>query len=209
MAAEVPKRLNARAVALLFGITEQRVSQLVRKGKLRKGADGLIAVEDAMTLRASQVNTELARTLGQTYSNGQGRVSPAKITPVSPGYALSDEDRAALGEEPEPQTPNYLTANNELTQLRAEKLRADVERSQLKARREAGEVVSRHEVRRAGFEAGKLIASIIQNLPAEIASIFADPTKKAEVRSHVQTRVDQVQHALFTALKDHRTDEAD
>ncbi len=58
------------------------------------------------------------------------------------------------------------------------------------------------------IEAGARIAAILQNLPAEIASIFADPDKKAEVRLKVQTRVDQAQHTLYTSMRDYGEDDA-
>ena len=90
---------------------------------------------------------------------------------------------------------------NLLTQLKLQKMRAEIERVNLRKQREAGEVVLKTDVHKAGADAGKLIASILRNLPSEIAAMFVDPETKADVRTKVQERVDQAQHAIYVAAK--------
>lgn len=206
---ELPRKLPAREIAILFGVSEQRISQLKRKGALKPDSSNMYDVKEAMNMRGFQITEHGQRVLTQTYSNATGKVSPPKIVPLT---EMSAEDREALGIEIDPATiapsPNSVVASqSRISELREQKLRAELERAETRAKRERGELVDRAEVHTSFIAAGALIANILQNLPAEIAMIFADPDKKAEVRLKVQTRVDQAQHALYKALKDAGQDE--
>lgn len=200
-----PRRLPARGIAILFGVSEQRISQLKRKGHLKPDANNMYDVAECLKVRGFQVSEHGARVVAQTYGNGTGKIAPPKIEPVN-GAALSDEDRELLGigDAPIAPSPNSVVAQtSRLTALREEKLQAELDRARTRAARERGELIERAAVQSSFVSAGALIANILQNLPAEIAAIFADPETKSEVRLKVQTRVDQVQHALYTALKGH------
>lgn len=201
----LPARLPGKDIAKLFNVDPSRISQLVRKGVLRKDADNMISVAEAMAFRHAQVSTETARTLTQGYSNGKTQSGP-KVTAFA---NLSAEDREVLGLDDEPLAagPSVIHGDGgRLLALRAQKLEGEIERNRIRAARESGELVPREAVHVAGFKAGKLISGILQNVPAEIAAIFAEPERKAEVRAHMQTRIDQVLHALHSALKEHTVD---
>jgi phage terminase Nu1 subunit (DNA packaging protein) len=205
--AELPAKLPARGIAILFGVSEQRISQLKRKGVLKPDSANMYSVKEAMQQRGFQMSEHGLRVVGQEFGNGTGKVAPAKITPINAVPEMSAEDRETLGIEIDEATvapsPNsVVAAQSRISELREQKLRAELARAETRAARERGELVERAAVHTSFVEAGALVASILQNLPAEIAAIFADPDKKAEVRLKVQTRVDQAQHALYKALKD-------
>lgn len=207
---EIPRKLPAREIAILFGVSEQRISQLKRKGVLKPDSANMYDRDEAKRQRGFQMSEHGVRVLMQTYGNGTGKVAPPKITPFTD---MSAEDREALGIAPEETvvaSPNsVVAAQTRISELREQKLRAELARAETRNARERGELVERAAVHTSFVEAGALIASILQNLPAEIAAIFADPDKKAEVRLKVQTRVDQAQHALYKALKDSGQDDPD
>lgn len=207
MKPELPQKLPARAIAILFGVSEQRISQLKRKGLLTPDSSNMYEVKQAMQMRGFQMSEHGVRVVAQEYSNGTGKVSPAKVNPIT----LSDDDREVLGIDMgavAPSPTSTFAAQSRISELREQKLQAELDRVKTRARREAGELVERAAVQTSFVAAGALIGTIMQNLPAEIASIFADPDKKAEVRHKVQTRVDQVQHALYSALRNYGDQDA-
>lgn len=208
MKPELPKKLTARGLSILFGISEQRISQMKRKGILTPDSSNLYDTAQALSVRDLQMTEHGVRVVCQEYSNGTGKVSPAKINPTT---ALSAEDRDVLGISDVPIAPSphsVVAQQSRIAELREQKLQAELDRVKTRARRESGELVERSAVQSSFISAGALINTILQNLPAEIASIFADPEKKTEVRHKVQTRVDQVQHALYSALKNYGENDA-
>lgn len=206
---ELPRMLPAKGIAKLFGVSEQRISQLKRKGVLTPDSTNLYSVEQAMQVRGMQMQEHAVRVIAQEYSNGTGQVAPAKVSP------LTQEDREALGIEVDvldtslvkPAPSGTFAAQTRLHELREQKLQAELDRARTRARREAGELVERVKVQSSYIAAGALIANILQNLPTELAAVFADPDTKAEVRRKVQTRVDQAHHALYAALKGYGEDD--
>lgn len=206
---ELPRKLPAKSIATLFGVSEQRISQLKRKGLLHPDNSNLYDVEEAMRVRGFQMSEHGVRVVAQQFSNGTGQVADAKITPLN-GVELSAEDREVFGvdmAQTRASPHSVVAAQSRLSELREQKLRAELDRAEARLKRERGELVERAGVYSAGVSAGQAIANILQNLPAEIASIFAEPDKKAEVRLKVQTRCDQAQYALFNALKGYADDE--
>lgn len=208
---ELPRKLPAKGIAILFGVSEQRISQLKRKGQLNPDSSNLYDVKEAMQLRGFQMSEHGVRVIGQQYGNGTGQVAEAKINPINE-VPMSDEDREALGIEIDikqvaPSPNSAIAAQTRISELREQKLQAELDRAKTRAAREAGDLVERTKVQSSFIAAGALVANILQNLPAEIAAIFADPATKAEVRLKVQTRIDQTHHALYQALKDFGTDD--
>jgi hypothetical protein len=208
---ELPRKLPAKGIAILFGVSEQRVSQLKRKGQLTPDSANMYDVAQARQLRGFQMSEHGVRVIGQQYGNGTGQVTQAKITPLNE-VPMSAEDREALGIEVDialvaPSPNSAIAAQTRISELREAKLQAELDRARTRASREAGELVERAKVQSSFIAAGALVANILQNLPAEIAAIFADPATKAEVRLKVQTRIDQTHHALYSALKDFGTDD--
>lgn len=211
---ELPKKLPAKGISILFGVSETRISQLKRKGLLKPDSDNMYDVAQCMQARGFQMSEHGVRVIAQEYSNGTGKVSPAKVVATTVGGELSAEDREALGIPPEAPpvaaSPNSaFVAQTRISELREAKLRVEFERAKTRAAKERGELVERAVVHSSFVAAGAMIANTLQNLPAEIAAIFADPDKKTEVRLKVQTRVDQAQHALYKALKDSGQDDPD
>lgn len=209
---ELPRKLPAKGIAILFGVSEQRISQMKRRGQLTPDSANMYDVQQARQLRGFQMNEHGVRVIMQDYGNGTGKVSPPKITPLNEVPPMSAEDREALGIEVDmatvaPSPNSQFAAQTRLQELREQKLQAELDRAKTRARREAGELVERAQVQSSYISAGAMIANILQNLPAELASIFADPGTKAEVRLKVQTRIDQAHHALYAALKDYGQDE--
>jgi hypothetical protein len=209
---ELPRKLPAKGIAILFGVSEQRISQLKRKGQLNPDSTNLYDVKEAMQLRGFQMSEHGVRVIGQQYSNGTGQVAEAKITPVNEVPALSAEDAEALGIEVDiatvaPSPNSAIAAQTRIIELREEKLRSELDRAKTRAARERGDLVERAKVQSSYIAAGALISNILQNLPATIAAIFADPGTKTEVRLKVQTSIDQTHHALYQALKDFGLDD--
>lgn len=208
---ELPRRLPAKGIAILFGVSEQRISQLKRKGQLTPDSANMYDVAQARQLRGFQMSEHGVRVIGQQYGNGTGQVTQAKITPLNE-VPMSAEDCEALGIEVDiaavaPSPNSTIAAQLRVSDLREQTLRASLDQKLLKLKREAGELVERAKVQSSFIAAGALVANILQNLPAEIAAIFADPDTKAEVRLKVQTRIDQTHHALYSALKDYGEDD--
>lgn len=202
----IPLKLPAKGIAILFGVSEQRISQMKRKGQLTPDADGLYSVKAAREFRGMQMSEHGVRVVAQTYGNGLGGLAPAKVTPTTEAE-LTDDERDVLGIEVDPATVkpsphSQFAATERLTGLRSRKLEAEALRAETRAQRERGELISRAEIDSAFASAASVVSSILQGLPAEIASIFADPEQKNEVRAKAQERVDQMQHALHSAMKD-------
>lgn len=205
---ELPKKLPAKGLSILFGVSEQRISQLKRKGILQSDANNMYNVAEALKARQLRATEHGARMVAQTYGNGTGQVAPPKVelTTAPAEVVLSPEDRETLGIEVDSLAPSpnsHFVAASRMNELKEQKLRAEIERVETRAKKERGELVERAAVQSSFVSAGQLISNIMQNLPAEIAAIFADPDKRAEVRLKVQTRVDQAQHALYSALRDY------
>lgn len=204
---ELPAKLPAKGLAILFGVSEQRISQLKRKGLLKPDANNMYPVKEAMAMRGFQLSEHGVRVVAQSYSNGTGSVSPPKGVALTADALLSPEDREALGigaDTPVTPSPNSTVAQtSRLTELREQKLQAELDRAKTRAAKERGELVERAEVHSSFLTAGALIANIMQSLPSEIAAIFADPNTKAEVRRKVEDRISQMQHSLYTALKNY------
>ena len=210
MSEKLPRKLPAKQIAILFGVSEQRISQLKRQGKLNPDSANLYDVQEAMQMRGFQMSEHGVRVVAQQYSNGTGAIAPAKVVALTNSIELSAEDQEVLGVDMTQtrSSPNsVVAAQSRISELREAKLRADLDRAQTRLMRERGELVERAAVQSSFIAAGQLIANNLQNLPAEIAAIFADPDKKAEVRLKVQTRIDQMQYALFSALKGYGDDE--
>lgn len=206
---ELPRKLPAKSIATLFGVSEQRISQLKRQGKLHPDSANLYDVQEAMQLRGFQMSEHGVRVVAQQFSNGTGQIAHAKITPLN-GVELSAEDREVFGvdmAQTRASPHSVVAAQSRLSELREQKLQAELNRAETRLKRERGELVERAGVYSSGVTAGQAIANILQNLPAEIAAIFAEPDKKAEVRLKVQTRCEQAQYALFNALKGYVDDD--
>lgn len=221
----LPARMDPSELADLWGLTKARVHQFVREGRLTKGADGKIDTREALAFRAAKLATHRGQILDQRYGNrfkAGDKAALSKTEQLTRERAFATDDPLALPDDddddplalPEPETApaamveqpsgmdEALRRSNELADLRAQKLRAELARVELRRQREQGEVVARVDVHKAAYSAGKLVASILRNLPSEIAALFTDPETKSEVRAKVQQRVDQVQHALYTAGKE-------
>lgn len=210
---ELPRKLPAKGIAILFGVSEQRISQLKRKGQLNPDSTNLYDVQEAMQLRGFQMSEHGVRVIGQQYGNGTTHVAPAKINPVNDVPAMSAEDAEALGIEVDIRTvapsPNStLAAQSRVGDLREKKLRIEIDRAETRARREAGVLVESAAVHTAFVKAGATVAGLLQNLPDTLAALIPDPEAKAEVRATVRSQIDRIQHALFTVLKDLGQDDA-
>ena len=196
-----PPKIRQADLARLWGVSPQRVSQLIVQGRVKKDADGLVNTAEALAFRTAQISEEEARVLFQSYSNGSTVTDP-KIGQHMAAEGLSDDD--ILFGVAEPASPgaahDVFNASTELSKARLALTIANIEARKLRTQKDAGALIQRTEVAASGFEAGRIVSMILQNLPAEIASIFADANQKEEVRAKVQQRVDQMQHALHAGV---------
>ena len=210
---ELPRKLPAKGIAILFGVSEQRISQLKRKGQLTPDSANLYDVRQARELRGFQMSEHGVRVIGQQYGNGTGQIAQAKINPLNEVPEMSVEDREALGIEVDittvaPSPNSAFAAQTRISELREQKLQSELDRARIRAAREAGELIERTQVHSAFVKAGATVASLLQHLPDTLAALIPDHEARAEVRATVQSQIDRVQHALFSALKDLGQDDA-
>ncbi len=211
MRADLPKKLPAKGISILFGVSEARVSQLKRSGRLSSDSENMFNVKDAIEMRGFQMTEHGARMVAQMYSNKHGQLSPPKVTPLTLDQELGLEDEADEAETEQHTVKlspdSHFVAQSKMMDLRTQKLESEAELRRLRVARERGELISRAEVQTAASDAAALIVTILQALPAEIAAVFATPEQKREVRAKVQQRVDQAQHALWRAMKGDEQDD--
>lgn len=211
MTTNLPRKLPAKGIALLFGVSESRISQLKSKGTLKADSNNQYDVADCLRIQGFRMNEHGERMCLQLYANGTGKVSPPKLRPINVDgevrvTTLSEDELAALGEEPAPtvtSSPNSdFVKQTRLMELKEKKLESELDLAETRRRKLAGELIERAVVQSSFVVAGTLISNVLQNLPSEIAAIFSTPETKAEVLHKVQTRVDQAQHTLYAALRD-------
>ena len=95
------------------------------------------------------------------------------------------------------------SAGDLLASMRTEKLRADLERTLMKTRRESGELIERAEIEAAMIAAGAIVRSTLSTLPAQIAGLVGSlvgPEVEEEIFNKCQEKVDRALHAIMKAL---------
>lgn len=198
-------RLSVAELARRYKISPTRVYQLLAVGLLTKGKDRKIDLAEADRWREASMLKHPAQTLTTANSNGFF-ISAPKGAPVD---LDAEFDAALLADAPAPPepprapTPGAQTARSqaeEINALRMRKLQGEIDLAQHKRQREAGLLIEKSTVRDQGIEAGKIVTSLLNALPTEIAGIFADPERRSEVRAKVQERVDQMIYALHAAV---------
>ncbi len=211
MRTDLPKKLPAKGISILFGVSEARVSQLKRSGRLKSDSENMFDVKDAIQMRGFQMSEHGVRMVAQMYSNKHGHLSPPKVTALTLDQELGLEDEPDEVAENTPSVKSspdsHFVQQSRLLDLRTQRAESEAELRRLRVDRERGEVISRAEVQTAAADAAALIVTILQALPAEIAAVFAAPEQKREVRAKVQQRVDQAQHALWKAMKGDEQDD--
>lgn len=197
---DLPKKLPAKGISILFGVSEARISQMKRKGTLVPDAQGMFDVKEAIKTRGFQMSEHGVRMVAQMYSNGHGQLSPPKVVPLTLDQELGLGDEDAAPPEVTPSPNSVVAQQSRLINLRAQKLESEAEMRRIRVEREKGNLISRAEVQTAASDAAALVVTILQALPAEIASIFATADQRREVRAKVQQRIDQAQHALWKSM---------
>ena len=204
-------RLSVQALARHFSLSSERIYQLVRSGQLKKGADRRIDLAEAEAWRQTSISTHPTRTLATANSNGRFISEPKGIALL---MSDADFDRDLFGDDAAPAAPvaprpvssvrdtvqRTVDGANILVELRQEELRLRIDQRKQKALADAGMVIERAVVRNQGMEAGKIIMGLLNGLPTEIAGIFVEPERRAEVRAKIQERVDQMAFALHASL---------
>ena len=194
----VPERVTITELATLWNLTPARISQFIKAGRFRKGSDGKIDRDEAMAFRKAQISNDEIRTMFQRNRDGLGpKILQQTSVDLSDDEILGISLPAATALSGQDQV---LTQATKLTHLRMEGEQEKLRRQRLRNDREEGALIQKTDVTRAGLEVGKLLVSIMSSLPAEIASIFAEPDVRPEVRRKVQERVDQMKHALHQAV---------
>jgi phage terminase Nu1 subunit (DNA packaging protein) len=199
-----PSKLPAKQLAILFNVSEARISQLKRKGMLKCDADGKFDVAEARKMRNFQQTEHGVRMVMQTYGNGTGKVSAAKITLEGMDDALGLSE-----EEPEvaPSPNSHFVQQSKLIDLRTERMQYEADLRKIKLERERGSLIPRAEVQTNAADAAALIVNTLQSLPAQIAAIFATPEQKREVRAFIQDKIDAAQQSLYKAMKGEKDDD--
>ena len=207
------KRLIAKLLALELNLSPQRIGQMRQDGILIRGQDNKYDLDEARAAHIGIQSLHPVAALLTEYSNGRS-VSPTKLatfatnsTPAAEvdefGLPLSVEE-IALRIPPDANgstaAREMLAANMRMQALKERKLETDIARQDARLQREAGLLVPREDVWTQGVAAGKVIASILAGMAAEVASAFADPASRVQVQRAVQIKVEQIQLALHSAL---------
>lgn len=200
------QRLTKAAAGREVGVSRVRIQQLINTGALRCGEDGKIDPDDLAACRKTQITKNPKKVLFNQPTNGK-EIFPSGMSKMmgldSEGWPLLEgsETVSELGDRAHQSSmTDALAANLRISAMREQKLRGELDQMEFKRRRERGDFLERKIVEDSGHEAMKIVASLLQNLPTEIAAIFADPETKAQVRTKVQERVDQMQHAMHKSL---------
>lgn len=214
-------RVTVRELADMWGVRTSRIYELVRGGKLSRGKDGLIDTATAVAFRKAQIGRDPVRTLMKANGNGSGVTAPKVLKHINSGAELKaaiDKTRAKKRAESDTELPaedatqqpdtnmgddvrETLKVAAEMQSLRAQEVSERIRHRQLKTEKELGRLVSREEVDRQGEQAARIITAILNGLPAEIATIFADKDIRPMVREAVQEKVDKALFALQKAIE--------
>lgn len=195
-------RLTAKEIADSWGVSPQRVSELVKQGRLHRGDDGLFDAAAVKAYREWQIANHGRKVLLSTSSNGKV-ITGNKADAMAGAGDFFDGDFFDEPAAPEPAKTGaaaLIDANARMLALKERKAQLDIDRAEARHQRDMGLLVSKEAVRQEGLAAGKIMATILNTLPAEIAGVFADVDRKAAVHRAVQAKVDQIQHALQQAL---------
>ena len=202
------KRMNGAELAARWGLSRQRVHEICKDGRLKRGVDNKFDVDEAGQVRAVILAKHADKALVVSNSNRYG-TTPPKAALIAED--LTPEEAELLGIEPAVEEQQVQVSVKEaassalqqtrlINELRAQKMKLEIKRAEDRAAREAGLYVAKAEVRKHGAEAGKIIAALLGSLPTEIASIFSDPRTKDQVFAKVRERCDQMQHSVHKAL---------
>jgi hypothetical protein len=207
-------------LAECWAVTKQRVGQLCKEGKLRRGEDGKVDTKEAFRFRASQLDENQARALFQTYGNAHGSFLPKFVDhmqgqsadePLSADEVLGIEAPVAHPTPTEALT-SAVGKQSRFTELRIVELETKLHAAELKRRRDAGEFIETKAVYRAGREVAAEIVAMLNTLPLEVAALLVDPELKREARERAERVVDRCIYAMqrkFNALARVETDEDD
>lgn len=112
-----------------------------------------------------------------------------------------DADRAqieaAVASMPDATSRNI--AGDMLATARLAKLNADIERANMRTRKEAGELIERSEVQFGITAAGAIVRTTLENLPHDLADLV--PLEmRGEVRLKAEKAIERVLHAISKAM---------
>ncbi|RNJ49377.1 hypothetical protein D1O30_06955 [Methylocystis hirsuta] len=178
-------------------MTEERVRQFRKEGRLTPGADGLYDLQAALEYRPLAVSEGEAVAICSTVK--ERKPAPSSAAAVDPDLECLGVDfpLEVLVKAP------TMSATSRVAELRAEMERVKLDRLKRNDLIEEGRLIERSEVYRTSSAAAADILAMLRALEHEIAALFPDHTTRVEVRNKVGNIVDRALFALhkkFDAL---------
>ncbi len=176
-ASTVRARANQSQLARMLGVSRQAINELIKRGVLELGADGLLDVELAKVALANRVRAS-AKTAAALAGEPAADAGTAQATIVAhEANPIPAETMAAT---------SYHVART-LREANEAKIAG------LKLRRMAGELCEVEGVRRAAFDAFRLLRDKVMLVPRRAAPLVAGNPEAREVESVI---ADELRKAL-------------
>jgi phage terminase Nu1 subunit (DNA packaging protein) len=176
------ERLSQSGLARLLGVKRQAVHDLVKRGIIAVGDDGLIDVAAATEAMAKSLRAD-AKTVASIMAAPQ-ESETATAAAVSPAPTF-----APPAAEPPAIDPNDATSYHVARTLREA---AEARMAQLRLRVMAGELVEAERVRRAITTLAAMARSGFERVPDKLAERLAVLTDAHECHALIATEIDQV-----------------
>jgi len=188
------ERLTRREVAERFGVTTQRISNMISKGELPVGSDGKIDWDVAQSIRGS---FDPAKVQGQQFNkvvggNAAGRKNAKAAPPASdkPGLTVVSGGGSGGG-------------GNQFQQAKTLEAVFKAKSGELKYRQLAGQLVEREVVKHDAHSAGRMIQQRLLGVGNRLAPMIAPMDDLVAIRKLVDQEmrevIEQMQREL-TAL---------
>jgi hypothetical protein len=193
----LPQRVSQYELSQLWRLTEERVRQFRKEGRLTPGADGLYDLQSAIEFRPLAVSEGEALAICTTVK--ERKPAPSAAAAIDPDLEClgADFPTEVLVKAP------TLSATSRVAEIRAEMERVKLDRLKRNDLIEEGRLIERSEVYRTSKAAAADIVATLRGLEHEIAALFPDHTTRVEVRNKVGNIVDRALFALhkkFDAL---------
>jgi hypothetical protein len=148
---------------------------------LKPDSSNLYDVRKRCKVRGFQMSEHGVRVVAQEFSNGTGKVAPAKITPLN-GVEMSAEDREVLGididEADAPSPHSVVAAQSRIRSCASRSFAPNSTAPRRERKRSGASWSSARRFTRRSSRPGTDREHLAEPLPAEIAAIFADPTRR-------------------------------
>ena len=215
--------LPKQEIALLWGVSAARVSQLLKNFAPDAYRDEGLSLSIALKFRGTSINREAFDEIvsrGFAILDG-GRVDPVaaasaqglyEIYEVEPpqhpkgGRPAGSKTAPAAAPEVAPVKSSPVADRHDaLAAMRMAKLQAEIDGRVLKTSREAGELVSKAAVIRDLKAAGAIVQSTLGLLPGRLSALV-QPADRPEVMRQAEAIIERAIYAVMSALGDSTDD---